>query len=95
MKNKKVLLIAHFSVQNFKVSVESWKLYIVLVLGSASVFAGTRNPVFEYPIRDLEGCGGGVLIEKQNIYGSFQQHAHKTCVYLFSVGIYLDVLKKK
>ena len=29
MKNKKVLLIARFSVQNFKVSVESWKLYIV------------------------------------------------------------------
>ena len=32
MKNKKVLLIARFSVQNFKVSVESWKLYIVLAL---------------------------------------------------------------
>ena len=29
MKNKKVLLMAHFSVQNFKVSVESWKSYIV------------------------------------------------------------------
>ena len=29
MKNKKVLLIARFSVQNFKVSVESWKSYIV------------------------------------------------------------------
>ena len=29
MENKKVLLIAHFSVQNFKVSVELWKLYIV------------------------------------------------------------------
>ena len=29
MKNKKVLLIACFSVQKFKVSVESWKLYIV------------------------------------------------------------------
>ena len=29
IKNKKVFLIAHFSVQNFKVSVESWKLYIV------------------------------------------------------------------
>ena len=28
-KTKKVLLIAHFSVQNFKVSVESWKSYIV------------------------------------------------------------------
>ena len=31
MKNKKVLLIARFSVQNFKVSVELWKLYIVQV----------------------------------------------------------------
>ena len=31
MKNKKVLIIARFSVQNFKVSVESWKLYIVRV----------------------------------------------------------------
>ena len=29
MKNKNVLLIAHFSVQNFKVSVESWKSHIV------------------------------------------------------------------
>ena len=29
MKNKKVLLIARLSVQNFKVSVESWKSYIV------------------------------------------------------------------
>ena len=29
MKNKKVLFIAHFSVQNFKVSVELWKSYIV------------------------------------------------------------------
>ena len=31
MKNKKVLLMAHFSVQNFKVSVELWKSYIVRV----------------------------------------------------------------
>ena len=30
-KQKKVLLIAHFSVQNFKVSVELWKSYIVAV----------------------------------------------------------------
>ena len=29
MKNKKVLLIARFSVQNFKLSVELWKSYIV------------------------------------------------------------------
>ena len=29
MKNKNVLLIARFSVQNFKVSVESWKSWIV------------------------------------------------------------------
>ena len=29
MKIKKILLIAHFSVQNFKVSVELWKSYIV------------------------------------------------------------------
>ena len=29
MKNKKVLLTARFSVQNYKVSVESWKSYIV------------------------------------------------------------------
>ena len=33
MKNKKVLLIACFSLQNFKVSVELWKLYIVCSLG--------------------------------------------------------------
>ena len=29
MKNKKVFLIGRFAVQNFKVSVESWKSYIV------------------------------------------------------------------
>ena len=29
MKNKKVLLIDHFSVQNFKALVESWKSYSV------------------------------------------------------------------
>ena len=29
VKNKKVLIIAPFSVRNFKVSVESWKSYIV------------------------------------------------------------------
>ena len=34
MKNKKVLLIARFSAQNFKVSVESWKSYIVTYLKS-------------------------------------------------------------
>ena len=33
MKNKKVLLIARFSVQNFKVSVELRKSYIVLMEG--------------------------------------------------------------
>ena len=32
MKDKKLLLIACFSVQNFKVSVELWKLYIVHTL---------------------------------------------------------------
>ena len=32
MKNKKVLLIARFSIQNFKVSVDLWKSYIVLRL---------------------------------------------------------------
>ena len=31
MKNKKVLSIARFSVQNFKVSVDLWKSYIVLL----------------------------------------------------------------
>ena len=39
MKNKKkVLLIAHFSVQNFKVSVELWKLYIVHTVGGLRVY---------------------------------------------------------
>ena len=32
MNNKKVLLIARFSVQNFKVSIESWKSYIVYTI---------------------------------------------------------------
>ena len=40
MKNKTVLLIARFSVQNFKVSVELWKSYIVLCfyLGCIQLF---------------------------------------------------------
>ena len=38
---KKGLLIACFSVQNFKVAVELWKLYIV--------WTGTRNMGFGYP----------------------------------------------
>ena len=37
MKNRKVLLIAHFSVPNFKVSVELWKSYIVRVSFSSFV----------------------------------------------------------
>ena len=37
MKNKKVLLIARFSIQNFEVSVESWKSYIV-------------GPFFHFPL---------------------------------------------
>ena len=32
MKNKKDLLIARFSVQNFKVSLELWKSYIVAIV---------------------------------------------------------------
>ena len=40
IKNKKVLLIAHFSVKNFKVSVESWKLYMV--------GTGTQNMGFDF-----------------------------------------------
>ena len=44
MKNKKLLLIACFSVQNFKVSVESWKSYIVWNPGFRSaVETGERN----------------------------------------------------
>ena len=39
MKNKKVLLIAQFSVQNFKVSVELWKLYIVQSVPNVDIFA--------------------------------------------------------
>ena len=34
MKNKKVLLTARFSVQNFKVSLKSWKSYIVRTAGN-------------------------------------------------------------
>ena len=37
MKNKKVLLIARFSVPNFKLSVESWNSYIVPSLKGCSV----------------------------------------------------------
>ena len=38
MKNKKVLLIARFSVQNFKVSVELRKLYIVRPSNYLNIF---------------------------------------------------------
>ena len=37
MKNKKVLLIARFSVQNFKVSVELWKSYIARLCNRSEV----------------------------------------------------------
>ena len=37
MKNKKVLLIAHFAVQNFKVSVELWKSHIVHKLANVEM----------------------------------------------------------
>ena len=35
---KKVLLIAHFSVQNFKVSIELWKSYIVRLGSKLSIY---------------------------------------------------------
>ena len=38
MKNKKVLLIAHFSVQNFNMSAESWKSYIVRALAQSELY---------------------------------------------------------
>ena len=43
MKLSKIVVqsIAYFSVQNFKVSVESWKSYVVGM--------GTQNPGFGYP----------------------------------------------
>ena len=48
MKNKKVLVIARFSVQNFKVSVESWKLHIVQLLKTEKIFdsAAWKIPLF-------------------------------------------------
>ena len=56
MKNKKVFLIASFCVQNFKVSVQSWKSYIAhlltwsicitcwLLLWSSSATIQVKNP---------------------------------------------------
>ena len=47
---KKVLLIACFSVQNFKVSVELWKLYIAWLYTMYIVWTGTLNMGgFGYP----------------------------------------------
>ena len=43
MKNKKVLLIARFSAQNFKVSVELWKSYIVCVIRDYCVLTIAEN----------------------------------------------------
>ena len=43
MKNKKGLLIARFSVQNFKVSVESSKSYIVTQVNSAYLSHQPKN----------------------------------------------------
>ena len=43
MKNKKVLLIARFSVQNFKLSVESWKSYIHSGIGQIVLLTALLN----------------------------------------------------
>ena len=43
MKNKKVLLKAHVSVQNFKVSVELWKSYIVMLENETFLCDGMKN----------------------------------------------------
>ena len=48
MKNKKVLLIAHFSVQNFKVSVESWKSYIVYIVRPCFGNAVGRSTMYNF-----------------------------------------------
>ena len=44
MKNKKDLLIAHFSVQNFKVSVKLWKSYIVSLVTIINTWYGLGKP---------------------------------------------------
>ena len=49
MKNKNVLLMAHFSVQNFKVSVELWKSYIVSALSC-------QNGLFRILAYCASGC---------------------------------------
>ena len=55
MKNKKVLLTAHFSVQNFKVSVDLWKLYIVYLLQNCAIFFNDmkRRQFFHESLKDF------------------------------------------
>ena len=51
MKNKKVLLIACFSAQNFKVSVESWKSYIVCQALGTYPYSHWKTPQFHISIK--------------------------------------------
>ena len=48
MKNKKVLLIDRFSVQNFKVSLELWKSYIVRPANYAGTYFSHQNSLSTY-----------------------------------------------
>ena len=57
MKNKKVLLIACFSVQNFKMSVELWKSYIVQWLGLFTYVAVDQSIQKRGKVRELTVAG--------------------------------------
>ena len=65
MKNKKVLLIACFSVQNFKVSVESWKSYIVRTVSVQTKNDGNGfNLARENAWQSQLSCPLGIFLSK-------------------------------
>ena len=63
MKNKKVLLIAHFSDQNFKVSVELWKSYIVTGVSTVGCNKAweSKNECTKYIPHDIHICSVDVV----------------------------------
>ena len=82
MKNKKVSLIAHFSVQNFKVSVESWKSNIVC--SAIRVCALLKNT-------DSLQCGESFLCEQTSKESFIRRVYMKKVVFFLCDNFFLSL----
>ena len=101
MKNKKVLLIARFSFQNFKVSVELWKSYIVplwtylfeylLVVKLVYIVLFALYPQFFFSLGHslllVHLILNEILNEKCNFFpGEFSNIARENILYIWDIG---------